>query len=401
MEQGGWYPDPEGESGLVRWWDGTGWTEHTVRAGSAAAKQPPPGPQPTWWQRLRRAPQPQQPVLAAAHLDWRSRPAPAAPPPAPYDDPAAGIYNAPYEEPAAAQPEPQRAEPFEDPAAGIYAARLDEPKRVENPTDIIESGAPAGRRSDFFRTPAFGFASIVVLIVGVVVAGMVLSGGSTKPVEDNSQAFTEPTPSPDNRPPLEQMCANTAPSKADPKAPIPPAPAGPRISDVLAHISYAAQGPPFRLWNLGPWGNVGGGLGEVFTTGQYFVTQADTPDNSPYMATILSGTVPATYGDDPHPNIECAARVIGDDVRRSYYPQPNSRRSITAKPMTISGRPAYFLEFHLSFDEPGFDAKGELVAICVIDVPGNRAAALYISIPDTHKQYDKIITPLINSVRVG
>lgn len=400
MELGDWYPDPEGEPGLVRWWDGTGWTEHTARARSAAAKRPPQPVEPSWWQRLRRAPEPRQPVFASAHLDWRSRPAPAAPP-APYDDPAAGIYNAPYEEPAPVESRSQRPEPFQDPSAGIYAARPGEAVgEPEEPADLIGSGPPPGRKSEFFRTPAFGFASIVVLIVGVIVAGMLVTQHSKKNL-DNSQAFTDPSASTDNRPPLEQMCANTAPSKADPKAPTPPAPAGPRISDVLAHISYAAQGPPFRLWDLGPWGNTGGGLGEVFTTGQYFITQANTPDNSPYMATVLSGTVPATYGDDPHPNIECAARVIGDDVRTSYYPQPNTRQSITAKSMTVSGRPAYFLEFHLAFNEPGFDAKGELVAICVVDVPGNKAAALYISIPDTHKQYDKIITPLIKSIRAG
>ena len=411
MELGGWYPDPDGEPDLVRWWDGNGWTEHTAPARSARARRPPEAPRSSWWQRRRgAAPVLPEPAMAARH-DWRDRTGPhAAPapdePPAPYEDPAAGIYAAPYEAAAAPATDPVKPVPYEDPAAGIYAAPVDEPATSAGTSpppvypDVITGGREPGRLRSAVRGPTVGVAAIVLLIVGVVVAGMMLSGGN-KSNSDEPLSLNGPTSSPDNRPPLEQMCANTAPSRPDSKAPPAKVPPGPRIADPLAHISYAAQGQPFRLWDLGPWENVGGGLGEVFTTGQYFITQADTPDNSPYMATVLSGTVPATYSDDPHPNIECAARVIGDDVRKSYYPQPNSRTSIAAKEMTISGRPAYLLEFHLAFDQPGFDAKGELVAICVIDVPGTKAAALYISIPDTHKQYDSIVQPLMNSIRVG
>lgn len=405
MELGGWYPDPDGTPHQVRWWDGSGWTGHTARAGSAQARRAPRVAEPTWWQRLRRQqPQP-EPVLVARH-DWRDRPA-AGHEVVPYDDPASGIYNAPYDAPPPERAEPQRAVPYEDPSAGIFAARLDEAGKHEpaestkdSPADdFVSYGSSPDRPGGILRSPAFGYSVMAALIVVVVVAGLMLTG--TKSPQGDPLAIPTQDTTQDNRPLLEQLCSNTSPSNPDPNAPATPVPPGARILDTTAHISYAKQGAPFRAWDLGPWGNVGGGLGEIFTTGQYFVTQADTPDNSPYMATVLSGTVPATYSDDPHPNIECAARVIGDDVRKSYYPQPNSRNDLTAKEMTISGRPAYLLEFHLAFNEPGFTAKGELVAICVIDVPGNKAAALYVSIPDTHKQYDKIVQPLVDSIRVN
>ena len=36
----GWYPDPYGTPSLLRWWDGSGWTQHThpdVTAGASGA----------------------------------------------------------------------------------------------------------------------------------------------------------------------------------------------------------------------------------------------------------------------------------------------------------------------------------------------------------------------------
>ena len=45
----GWYPDPDGAGGLVRWWDGTGWSDVTTPAGPgvevrAVAVAAPPRP---------------------------------------------------------------------------------------------------------------------------------------------------------------------------------------------------------------------------------------------------------------------------------------------------------------------------------------------------------------------
>ncbi len=314
MDDGGWYPDPDGSRDRLRWWDGRAWTAATAAVGSPETSRPPvPPPAPTRWDRVRT----------------------------------------------------QR-----DRLGSLWAERI--------------------------RPRAPRIAGVVVAVAVAVAAVLALRGGL--PAAGPAAAPAPSTAAPDPRPPLARLCAATNPARPAPSPRSTPVPRGPRITDPAAHISYTALGAPFRRWNQGIWGT-DGTLGERFATGQYFVTQQHTPDGQ-YLATILSGTVPATYGDDPHPNVECAAKVIADDVRARYYPQPNTRTPVTMRATVVDGRPAYLVTFHLAFHVRGYTAKGELVAVCVVDVPGPSAAAVYISIPDTHKQYDGVITRVITSLRV-
>ena len=52
----GWYPDPDGGAGLVRWWDGGRWSDVTtpsgpgVRVGEAFDRPPAPPPQASGWE---------------------------------------------------------------------------------------------------------------------------------------------------------------------------------------------------------------------------------------------------------------------------------------------------------------------------------------------------------------
>lgn len=303
MQTGGWYPDPQGPRGRMRWWDGTGWSEHTAADGAPETTRP------------------------------------------------AGVR----------EPRDQ----------AVTAARL--------------------RR---FGLPV----AVIAVLAALIVVPMAVHGESTGGTPIGGPPISAGPGSTDSPPPLSQLCQNTAPSS--PGRPVGPGRGGARTTDPSARLSYARLGAPWTDWNLGTWGQTSGaGLGERFSVGQYFVTQQLA--DGPYLASILSGTVPATYGDDAHPNIACAARVIADDVRKRYYPQPNQRTDGRSELLSVGGRPAYLMRFHLAFDQAGNKAKGEQVAICVVDMPGRKASAIYISIPDTHKQYDRVIDQVVQSLRIA
>lgn len=263
----------------------------------------------------------------------------------------------------------------------------------------VETNGPPGSHKQP-RAPRdlgrFGPGIAALLVAALVVFVLSIADGN----DGGGEPTAGPAPAdPSESPSIGQLCANTQPSK--PGTPVGPSPVGPRIVDPDAKLSYIQLSDPFRAWDQGTWSSSGGGLGEEFAMGQYFVTQQSTPGGGKYMATVLSGIVPAGSADDPRANIECAAKVIADDVRKRYYPQPNQRKELGTELLSVSGKPAYLTKFHLAFDEPGYTAKGELVAICVVEVPGGDLGAIYVSIPDTHEQYDGVVEKVVSSLQIA
>ncbi len=123
----GWYSDPAGRTGLLRWWDGTRWAPH-LRAG------PPPAPAttaPGW----------------ATSVGWAAPgQAPGAPPPAGTAPagapPPAGTAPAGAPPPAGPQPPPPTTRPPHAPPPGAVAA----PPRTAGPLLPGSPPAPPARR---------------------------------------------------------------------------------------------------------------------------------------------------------------------------------------------------------------------------------------------------------------
>jgi hypothetical protein len=251
----------------------------------------------------------------------------------------------------------------------------------------------SGRRRVNRRTLVlFGVAAGGILTIGLVtVLILVLSGqlGSGRGI------FTPQADSPpDVRPPLARLCPAPTGTNEPDAGPAPAIPASPRTVDEDAGISYKAYGAPWEPWPL-LW--TAGTLEVPYGVGQHFVTE--TYFGGDYHASILSAAVPATVNDSTAIDLQCTGRQVAADVRASYYPQPTEQELIRDERTTLGGRPAWVTVFRLHFDEPGLRATGELVAVALIDVGRPTAAVLYVSIPDTHHQWDYVVDEVLASVR--
>jgi hypothetical protein len=257
--------------------------------------------------------------------------------------------------------------------------------------DVITNERPRRPRNPRRELFIYGGIAGGVVVVGLVaLLILVLNGqwGSGKgPLSANA------APPPDVRPPLAKLCP--APSAPPPVGPQAPPATGNRTVDQKAGISYAAYGQPWVPWDT-VWH--GGTLQVPYGVGQHFVTE--TYAGGDYHASILSAAVPATVNDSTLVDIECVGQQVAADVRAEYYPQPNTIDLMTAGKTTLDGHPAWVTKFRLHFNEPGLRAKSELVGVALIDVGKPTAAVLYVSIPDTHRQWDYVVNDAIDSVRV-
>ena len=237
-------------------------------------------------------------------------------------------------------------------------------------------------------------ATLAVAVLAVVGLVVLTRGGnpSATPDAEPSAPLGPEQPTPSATP---IMCPTAPPTTEPPTAtPSPPAARGTRVADAEAGISYAGQGEPWQPWK-DVW--ITPGLSARFATGYFQVTERNTPGGD-YFATVLSGTVPARVADAPQEETRCIAEQVAEDVRGAYYPEPNLRRTLDARAVSVSGRPGYLIRYHLSFNVKGYTAKGEQVGVLVLNVGRPRLAVLYISIPDTARGFDYVIDQVFASV---
>jgi hypothetical protein len=257
------------------------------------------------------------------------------------------------------------------------------PEPTAPPTD------PA-RRNKRMLLLSGGIALGVIVIGLVIVLAMVMTGGAGA----LGRRASGPT---DTRPDLAKLCPPPAHDAAG-GAPV-PAPPGPRTVDGDSGISYEAFGPPWQQWH-DTWTK--GTLHVSYRTGQYFVTESYVDQDGyrgDYLASILSGSVPAANNDSLSLDLQCTGRQVAADVRAEYYPRPNQMDLIRDEQTTLGGRPAWITKFRMHFHQTGLKATDELVGLALIDVGRPRAAILYVSIPGTHHDYDYVVDKVLDSVR--
>ncbi|WP_432985842.1 hypothetical protein [Dactylosporangium sp. CA-233914] len=287
-------------------------------------------------------------------------------------------------------------------APGYASGRVGRPGTppVVPPPDLPEYGRggddddPVRRNTRIMKWLGGGAVAIVAIGLVVILVSVMTNNATTPGGLFNRRADA---PS-DTRPELARRCPPPSIPPDNPHQGGEEVPPGPRTSDSESGISYKEYGSPWRP--LAENWRDQGELKITYRIGQDFVTEPNYDGNGrDYHATILSGHVPAAVNDGMVLDLHCVGDQIAADVRVSFYPEGNQLENLGAKDLTLGGRPARLLKFRLHFDQPGLRAKSELVSIALVDLGKPEAAILYVSIPDTHRQWDYVADEAPESIR--
>jgi hypothetical protein len=221
------------------------------------------------------------------------------------------------------------------------------------------------------------------------------STAAPTPAQPSPSATPKARPSPKRNLPPVPGCPSAFAGPAPRLGPvtIPGHPSSPRVYDRASGVSYDSPGEPWLPFRIGPWATKGAGA--TFNFGYLLVAATGTP-NGDYYATALSGTVATTSGA----GASCLAEEVAADVRIAFYPEPNTRRNLSAKAVVVDGHAGYVVHFQLGINAPGYGVRSEQVSVLVINNGRPRLPVLYTSIPDTVHNYNYVADQTFASVRL-
>ncbi|MFB9675817.1 DUF2510 domain-containing protein [Streptosporangium vulgare] len=384
----GWYPDPYG-SPLLRWWDGSEWTDATHQTDAPTGQGTAPGSQTgPFLQQHSAGPGPQQ---TGPHP---AGPGPQQTGPRPTQEgprgtgPSGSFPSGPSGPPAPSGPSGQ----WSPPAAHQQGAQA--------PTGAGQphwGGPPNGHTAQMPLPPYDGYPSappprksgplpwilggggVLVLIVVIVVAAMYLINPERRNTAGEPTGLTTPPPTA----PLEPSQEPTPEATPAPSGSAPPKAVDGRVTDPVTGLSYEMPGEP---WEVPP--SVGGGLGFVWSSAAVAVAQENFDGRGgDWLGNVLTGELPDQYGYQGVGSMRSVAATLLQVVEPAFYTPPHSRKIVEDKAVKVSGKDAWLLVFDLDFSEQaeanGWKWKQERAAFLIVDRGENtRPALAYISVPD-------------------
>ncbi|MEV5750350.1 DUF2510 domain-containing protein [Actinoallomurus sp. NPDC052308] len=359
MTPAGWYRDPFGDPGLLRWWDGYQWTQNTHPLGGdpqapwdgASPAGPPPGTG---------EPAPQE----------GAEPGAGGPATRAWGDPGAGgpatqawgDTAPPWGEtgPGApgAWPEagPGAAPAWSETGPGAAPAWPGTGPGQAVPSAWPPPGPPAPESRNRLPLLIGGGAAVVIIItvVAVLFATNVFGGGNDK--------------------------GGRSPVVAT-------------ITDSQAGISYPRLGGGWRADTV----TATGGLGRLgFDQGETATVMKNFQNGQPYVASAYSGV----STDTTSPSMEVKAKALFVALEPSAYPA-HTHQILSSAAQSVGGHQGWLLKLRLTFPQAksqGWNFRAETAAIMMVDRGNGQAPAeFYVSIPDSHKHQgdlDLLLTSL-------
>lgn len=344
----GWYPDPYGVPGLLRWWDGSAWTQHTHDEGA-----PAPG-----------AMESREPPTTVQHM---------TPQPTTVQPPVTG-EGTPVR-PTTVQPAVTQQIPGGDDANGTRVLFLDtaawnSPNAPGGPAEGGRFGyyQSQRRRQIWLMSGLAGGVAVVLAVIALVINSM----GQAPAASTATQTPTSPATA---------SGTASAPSSASP-SPTATAPAsGSTVTDGTSGLVFTQLAAP---WQPGCPGSLSG---QVFTwtAGESAVAGQVNNGQTTWYGTACAGALPQQYGYNGVADLENTASNLVNTFNAAYYSElPHSISNVISEPTSVSGHPGWEIKFLITYTNPqGLAWSSELGAVVVADegTTGVAPAVFYTSVP--------------------
>jgi hypothetical protein len=333
----GWYPDPYG-SQLLRWWDGSQWTDAT-----------------------------------------HAREATASPPKQPSQQ------TAPMKSPLrAAQPAWGWPEQTGDTSQGFGAP----PQGFGTPPHGL--GGPPRKAPVIWPWIAGSIAVVVALVVAIT--AVVLVSQNRSPL-----SASEPVPAPlDSIVPPQQ-----GPQDAPPGVEL-PQPSKGRIDDKTSGLSYAFPGGAWSVPTTPQINDPTNPQLPVWTSACFAVAQQNYDgQGSDWVASIYTGPLSQAVPYGGSEDLRSTTNALLNGYEQLFYSPPHQRKILSDKAMDVSGRKAWIVEFDVDFSKVakanGWKWQTEKGAFVLVDRgQGRLPSVLYVSVPDNLDQsvLDRVVHSL-------